>query len=297
MKKKSSQLKQKIIIGVIFIFGLGVFLYPNLSNIYAEYTQALTIWDYRKEQEKMDEQLKELELERLREYNESLTEGSIEYVDPFTENDEVGESNDEQPYVDERLGNPVGHIEVPKIGINIPIFNGTTDYILQRGIGLLGNSSMPVGGESTHSALTGHRGLPNAELFTNIVDLVEGDIFYIHSLAGILAYQIESIETVLPYETESLRIQEGRDLVTLITCTPYMINTHRILITGTRIPYEAPQKEQIKTPVSRKIIEHVVEQEQSIWTYIAGIALAFILIILLILFIKRKRRGGKQDEK
>lgn len=285
-------MQKNIIIGIVFLFGLGIFLYPNLSNIYAEYSQAITIYDYQKQQQKLDEQAKEIELEKLQEYNQSLKQGTIEYVDPF-ENDDSAEiaSMEAEDMNDSRLGEPLGHIEIPKINIDIPIYKGTTDYILQRGIGLLPNSSMPVGGENTHTALTGHRGLPSAELFTDIVDLKIDDIFYIHSVAGTLAYQIESIETVLPHETDSLKIQEGRDLATLITCTPYMINTHRILITGTRIPYVPIEENE---PISRKMIQYVVEKEQSVWIY--GVTILLFSAIFIIVFIVVRKRKKVGDE-
>lgn len=279
-----------MLFGIVFFIGLAVFLYPNLSNIYATYSQALTIYDYQKEQEKKDEQVKELELAEMKEYNQSLEEGQITYIDPFEEEDL--EPEQEEVVVDrlsERLGEAIGHIEIPKINVNTPIYKGTSDTVLQHGIGLLENSSMPVGGASTHSALTGHRGLPSADLFTHIVDLELDDVFYIHSVAGILAYQVEKIETVLPYETESLKIQEGRDLVTLITCTPYMINSHRILITASRIPYVAPEEDE---PVSRQMIQYVIENETSIWAYLIGAITVGILLIVVYRF--KKRAGGQK---
>ncbi|MDE1549521.1 class C sortase [Jeotgalibaca caeni] len=289
MKQKKSKNRQKLFIGFVFLLGLGIFLFPNLSNLYSQYSHAMIILSYQKNQEETDDQLKELELERFQAYNESLSDAGKDYVDPFAENE--AEPINRSPEVDERLGDPLGHIEVPKIGIDIPIYDGTTDYILQRGIGLLGNSSMPVGGVGTHAALTGHRGLPNAELFSNIVDLVEGDLFYIHSAGGILAYQVQTIKTVLPHETESLKIQAGKDLVTLITCTPYMVNSHRLLITGIRIPYVAPPQESPLT--TQKIMKKVAENHSYLGVYLASI---FVLVSMVFFYIHRRKKRGEGHE-
>lgn len=271
--------------GLIFVLGLGIFLFPNVSNIYAEFNQARVVWDYKKEQQKMAEQQREIELEKLNAYNQALESGTITYVDPFEEENQAGTivstDNEIEEVAENWMDKPIGHIEIPKIDIDIPIYNGTSDRVLQRGIGLLDGSSMPVGGNGTHAALTGHRGLPQAELFTDLVDLVIGDVFYLHSVAGTLAYKIEEIQTVLPHETESLAIQAGKDLVTLITCTPYMINTHRILLTAVRIPYVALAEEtQPPRTTARRLIQHAAENEQDIWLYIVGFVLLVGLVIL-----------------
>ena len=282
--------------GFVFVLGLGILLFPNLSNIQAEFNQARVVWDYKKEQQKMADQQKEIELAKLNDYNEGLENGTITYVDPFEETTKGSDTENVEEIAKNWMDKPIGHIEIPKIDIDIPIYNGTSDRVLQRGIGLLDGSSMPVGGDGTHAALTGHRGLPQAELFTDLVDLAIGDVFFLHSIAGTLAYKIEEIKTVLPHETESLAIQAGKDLVTLITCTPYMVNTHRILLTGVRIPYVAAAEETSPPRTSaRRLVQYAAENEQNVWLYILG----FVLIIGLLIFSAnqlnkwRKRRAEK----
>lgn len=283
--------RKKWLFAFIFILGLGILLYPNISQIYAQISQYQIIYHYKQQQEKMTEKIKEAELEKLSSYNESLVKSELTYVDPFEEN----QTNDTAttPKVDQRLGEPIGYIAIPKININIPIYNGTTDYILQRGIGLMENSSMPVGGEGTHAALTGHRGLPQAKLFTDLDKMAVGDVFYIHSVAGTLAYQVQNIETVLPTETESLKIQPDQDLVTLITCTPYMINTHRILVRGVRIKYDPSQEPELMVPPTERIYAQIEENPTT--TYIMIVAIVGALGGITFFIWKKRRKGGEHQ--
>ena len=139
----------------------------------------------------------------------------------------------------------MGYIIIPKMNVELPVYHGTEEKVLQVGVGHLSETSLPVGGESTHAALSGHRGLPSAKLFTDLDQMEEGDQFYIKILGETLAYEVHSIETVLPTETESLAIQPGEDLVTLITCTPYGINSHRLLVHAHRIPYVPEMEDEI----------------------------------------------------
>lgn len=279
---------------IVFLTGLTIFIYPNISNIVSTYYQARIVWDYKKQQREISELEKKRELQELQQYNESLERGEVAYEDPFEEEGAVEAAT--QPLTAEealerQLGTPLGHISIPKIGIDIPIYQGTSERVLQRAVGLLEGSSMPVGGEGTHTTLTGHRGLPSAKLFTDLPELALGDVFYINSVAGTLAYEVESIETVLPYETDSLRIVEGRDLVTLITCTPYMINTHRLLVTGTRIPYEG-EPEPLSVP--NQIIQYAAEKEDSLWGYLLAAGLLIALPGVGFLIWKNRRKGGEE---
>ena len=137
----------------------------------------------------------------------------------------------------------MGYLEIPKISVSLPIYHGTSDEVLAKGVGHLEGSSLPIGGESTHGILSGHRGLPSARLFTDLDQLEEGDSFTINILDQTLQYQVTEIQTVLPEETENLRIQQGKDLITLVTCTPYGVNTHRLLITGERVEQDSGNKE------------------------------------------------------
>ncbi len=263
-------------------------MYPNLTQIYAKISQYQIILSYNRQQAEMGKEIKKIEMARIAEYNKSLIDNTVVYEDPFETNEAATETLKDKS--SEKLGDPIGYIAIPKISVNVPIYNGTTDYILQKGIGLLEKSSMPVGGAGTHAALTGHRGLPESKLFTDLDEMKIGDIFYIHSLAGTLAYEVESVETVLPHETETLKIMDDRDLVTLITCTPYMINTHRILVRGARITLDATKEPEPLTP-TQKIITTVDEKGPIlIWIFVGGIV---ILVGSVVIWQRRKKEGEK----
>ena len=284
MKKE----RKKWLIILIFLLGFGIFMYPNLTQIYAKISQYQIILSYNRQQSEMSKEIKKIEMDRIAEYNKSLIDNTVVYEDPFETNEAATETLKDKS--SEKLGDPIGYIAIPKISVNVPIYNGTTDYILQKGIGLLEKSSMPVGGVGTHAALTGHRGLPESKLFTDLDEMKIGDIFYIHSLAGTLAYEVESVETVLPHETETLKIMDDRDLVTLITCTPYMINTHRILVRGARITLDATKEPEPLTP-TQKIITTVDEKGPIlIWIFVGGIV---ILVGSVVIWQRRKKEGEK----
>lgn len=173
----------------------------------------------------------------------------------------------------------MGSIEIPKIGVDLPIYHGISDDVLSNGVGHLQNSSFPVGGENTRTVLTGHRGLPNAKLFTRLDELKKDDLFYIRVGNKTLAYQIYKIEIVKKEEApDVLGIEEGKDLATLITCTPYGINTHRLILTGKRVPYSEKKKD-------------AIEPEMMSWRELLFTALPFLIVFMLIgLFIIRERR-------
>ena len=145
----------------------------------------------------------------------------------------------------------MGYLKIPKIRVTLPIYHGTEERVLQSGVGHVGNTSLPVGGDSTHSVLTGHRGLPSAELFTDLDQLEVGDVFFVKVMHETLAYEVDQILTVLPTQIDALKIEQGQDLMTLVTCTPYSVNTHRLLVRGHRIPYEEKIEEQAMAQKAR----------------------------------------------
>ncbi|HEK9101254.1 class C sortase [Bacillus pfraonensis] len=232
-------MKRNIIFGCIFLVGLSIFLYPTVSNwlaTRAHYSQVSTY-------DKKVMALKKEEIERrereAKEYNEKLQKENQTVTDPFSEN----KNDDSRSYVDVlNLGEVMGYVEIPKIDVKLPIYHGTSEAVLSRGIGHIEKSSLPVGGEGTHTILTGHRGLPSAVLFTDLDKLKESDVFYIHALDKVLAYKIDQVKVVLPNEIDDLAIVKEQDYATLITCTPYGVNTHRLLIRGHRVPYDEKEK-------------------------------------------------------
>ena len=226
--------KRAWFIAILFFSGLCLTLYPFVSNLIAQSHASQAIAAYDEQVAEMDQEQIDAAKEAVRKYNEQLNaaveasamqgEDGISYLDLV----DVGES--------------IGFIEIPKIDVYLPIYSGTGEDVLQKGVGHLAESSYPIGGTSTHSVLTGHRGLPSAVLFTDLDKLEEGDVFYLHVLDEVLAYKVDQIKVVLPEETQDIGIVEGKDYCTLVTCTPYAINTHRLLVRGERTEYIPPEE-------------------------------------------------------
>ncbi|MGW5983612.1 class C sortase [Bacillus mycoides] len=238
-------MKRNLVLGGIFLFGLGVFLYPTISNWLATRAHYSEISSYDKKIKALQKKEIERREKEAAEYNKQVQTSTKTFADPFAE-----ENSNQQAYADAlNLGDVMGYIEISKIKIKLPIYQGTSEEVLSRGIGHLDYSSLPVGGENTHTILTGHRGLPSAKLFSDLDKLSEGDLFYIHSLDKILAYKVDQIKVVLPHETEDLQIVENEDFTTLITCTPYGVNTNRLLVRGERVEFNQKEKQEISTEV------------------------------------------------
>ncbi len=240
---RGGNMKRNLVLGGIFLLGLGIFLYPTISNWLATRAHYSEISSY----DKKIKALKKKEIERREkeaaEYNKQVQTTKKTFADPFAE-----EKNNQEAYADAlNLGDAMGYIEISKINIKLPIYQGTSEEVLSRGVGHLDHSSLPVGGKNTHAILTGHRGLPSAKLFTDLDKLSEGDFFYIHSLDKVLAYRVDQIKVVLPHETDDLQIVENQDYTTLITCTPYGVNTNRLLVRGERVAFNQKEKQEIST--------------------------------------------------
>jgi sortase A len=195
-----------------------------------------------------------------------------------------------------KIGDIMGYLEVPKVGIALPIYEGTSDAVLKRGSGWLEGSSLPVGGESTHTVLTGHNGLPTSRLFTDITKLEVGDEFFIRNFAEILAYRVVEIQVVEPHEVAGMGIVKGKDLATLLTCYPYMINSHRLLVTGERIPYTGQLEQAAQDAQGFNFLANLTPvQRNFVLTIVGTLAVLIIFIILGILAYRRQRKRGKTD--
>lgn len=250
--------KKNIGLVLLFIVGLSILLYPTISNTWNEYRAKQLISTYTSTitADSDPEEYTEM-MEAAQKYNEQLKREAV--PDAFSVRDGIQDDTyDALLNIDgEGL---MGSVEIPAIDVNIPIFHYTTEESLQKGVGHLFGSSLPIGGESTHSVLSAHRGLPSAELFTNLPLLEEGDVFYYHILGETIAYEVDQIQTVLPEEVESLAIMEGEDYSTLVTCTPYGVNSHRLLVRGHRIPfveeeYVEEQQKTVKKDTNRLLIQ------------------------------------------
>ena len=216
-----------LLLVLIFVAGLSLLLYPTIADAYNSYLQSRIILSYSEQVDAMENAVYEAEMAQAKAYNASLLEREHPY--------KLTEELEEEYWQMLDISHIMGYVEIPTIDVTLPIAHGTEKDTLEDYVGHLKWSSLPVGGESTHSVISGHRGLPSSELFTNIDRLEIGDVFYIHVLGQTLEYWVDQINVVLPTDYTNLGIVEGRDYVTLMTCTPYGINSHRLLVRGIRI--------------------------------------------------------------
>lgn len=274
---------------LLFLIGLSILLYPTVSNMWNTYRDSQLISNYSSSvssddnSEKLDSMWKAAE-----EYNKKIKQESV--PDAFSIRD--GETDEKYELLLNLNGDGMmGYVEIPVIDQSIPIYHYTTEAILEKGAGHLFGSSLPVGGESTHAIVSAHRGLPSAKLFTDLNLVEEGDVFYLHVLDQTLAYEVDQILTVLPDETESLGITEGEDYVTLITCTPYAVNTHRLLVRGHRIAYEeAKEIEKTEHKVSGFTNPSAV---MLFLCVVIGIVIAVVIVTVVKRFGDRRHKRNK----
>ena len=260
-------------------------LYPTVSNYLYEKNGARVISSYDENAVRLSESEKKEMLEAARQYNRELL-GNIELLDPFSPLKKEVDAR-YQSLLSINEAGMMGYIRIPKIDVELPIYHGTEEKVLQAGVGHFQGTSLPVGGESTHAVLTGHRGLPSKILFTDLDKLTNGDIFYIKILGETFAYQVDQILTVLPEDTKALTITTGKDYATLVTCTPYAVNTHRLLVRGYRIPYEEATAE---------VPDEEVEPELSFQAKLLIGAIIFLIIMLFVLCIWGNRGRKKHVE-
>ena len=272
---------------IIFITGLGIASYPFISNMVAQRHASQVVKDYETNVDEMDEEKIDAMKEAAKKYNEQLS--NVVSVDDENENNEQGES-----YVDLlNIGESLGYITIPKIDVNLPIYNGTSQDVLSKGVGHMEQSSYPLGGVSTHCVLTGHRGLPSAVLFTDLDKLEIGDEFYLHVLDEILAYKVDQIKVVEPNESGDLEIIDGKDYCTLVTCTPYAINSHRLLVRGERTEYKGEQDKQTKNQMQTgALTKRIVD----VWPWLLGAFLVAVLIESGIFFSILKHKKQDMEE-
>ena len=272
---------------IIFMTGLGIASYPFISNMVAQRHASQVEKDYETNVEEMDEEKIDAMKEAAKKYNEQLS--NVVSVDDENENNEQGES-----YADLlNIGESLGYITIPKINVNLPIYNGTSQDVLSKGVGHMEQSSYPLGGESTHCVLTGHRGLPSAVLFTDLDKLEIGDEFYLHVLDEILAYKVDQIKVVEPNESGDLDIIDGKDYCTLVTCTPYAINSHRLLVRGERTEYKGEQDKQTKNQMQTgALTKRIVD----VWPWLLGAFLVAVLIESGIFFSILKHKKQDMEE-
>lgn len=263
-----------ILLVAVFMIGIGLIGYPSFSDYWNSFHQSRAIMNYTETVANMDQEKFDALIQEAEEYNAKLARTGINWT----------MSEEQQKQYDNLLnfdgtGN-MGYINIPKINVELPIYHGTSDSVLQTSIGHLEETSLPVGGESTHTVLSGHRGLPSAKLFTDLDKLTEGDTFTLNILNQTLTYEVDQIRIVEPTDLSDLQIAEGQDLCTLVTCTPYGINTHRLLVRGHRIANQNGEAQVIADALQIRPI------------YIMPfVAVPILLILIIAVLIFPKRRG------
>lgn len=279
-QKKSNTLTTILLI-VILLAGLSLLLYPTFSNWWNSFRQSQVIVNYTDELNNMDNERYQAMIDDARAYNEGLLGRDNPYLLSDAQQQEYNR------LLDISGVGAMGYIEIPSIKCTLPIYHGTSEAVLQIAVGHLDWSSLPVGGESTHCVLSGHRGLPSARLFTDLDKLMAGDLFVMRILNETLTYEVDQILIVEPHDTSSLLIEEGKDYCSLVTCTPYGINTHRILVRGHRVA-NIPEKKNIRITADASQIEPLL---------IAPIVAIPILLALLVwLLIPKKPKFTRKDD-
>lgn len=276
-----------LLVILLMLIGLGILLYPTISNLWNQRLHSKMIGSYEGEVIKLTDEKKHELLEAAYEYNAQHTHNVI--MDAFDEENEYVLTH---PYDTMLAIDDTGmmcYLEIPKIASKMVVYHGISAKVLEKGVGHIEGTSLPVGGKSTHTVMSAHRGLPSAKLFTDLDQMVVGDQFYIHVLDEHLAYEVDQINVVLPEEVSLLDIVPDEDLATLITCTPYGVNTHRMLVRGHRVPY-VPPEEPTKT-----LWERMSELKFAIVTLLVVLLVADILFIVFRLR-KRKKKEDGQDE-
>ena len=280
---------RKILYTLIILTGISLLLYPWISNWLYQSQADSEVNVYHEKVEQMGDAEKETELKRAEDYNRNLNQAQVTLTDPFIADQQKEAEGLEYDSLLNLSGNGMmGYIEIPAISVNLPVYHGTAASTLETGVGHLEGSSLPVGGEGTHSVLTGHTGLNKAKLFTDLTEVKKGDLFFLHVAGRDMAYEVNEIKIIEPEDISTLLIRPGEDLVTLVTCTPYGVNTHRLCVTGTRTEYTED--------IHHAAMEDGGQVKDSIWmrTYrkavIAGIALSVSTFFGIRLKQKRRRR-------
>ena len=275
MKKKLSN----FILVLIFLTGVSLLVYPTFSDWWNSMHQSRAIASYVDQVNSLDDAQYETMLEQARAYNETLVGKEDRYI---LDEAETAEYNS---LLDVTGTGIMGYVVIPKINVRLPIYHGTDPSVLEIAIGHIAGSSLPVGGESTHCVLSGHRGLPSAKLFTDIDQLKEGDQFMLEVLGDTLTYEVDQIKVVLPDELEDIEIEEGQDLCTLVTCTPYGVNTHRLLVRGHRV--DTVEQNHVR------IVSDAVQVEPITVALVIGLPVLVIVMLVRMIFAGKKHKKGE----
>ncbi len=291
MKRKISG----VLFGLMFLVGFAILIYPTVSNQWNTYRQNQLISSYEELIGKMAEEDFTKEWEKANTFNDTITHNNV-FGDVFGEDGDDIKNTEYWQILNVGNDGVMGYLSIPKINVKLSIYHGTADDVLQTGIGHLNGTKLPIGGESTHSVLAAHRGLPSARLFTDIDQLERGDMFYIHVLDETLAYQVDQILDMVDKDDsetlqKALQIEEGQDYVTLFTCTPYGVNSHRLLVRGTRVPYNG--EEEIESTTAESMLKSI--QNYYMIYLILGLSVTLLVILLMKFLIKPGKKKHKKE--
>lgn len=284
-KKKNNSWISTLLIVFVFLAGLSLILYPKVSDYWNSLHQTQVIVDYNNSVSNIDRETYEAKLVEAKQYNASIAGRENPYI--LTEEQKAIYRKTLQVKDDIT---PMAYLEIPSIDVTLPIYHGTEESTLKTAVGHIEWTSLPVGGESSHCAISGHRGLPSSELLTNIDRMEKGDVFYIHVLGDTLKYRVDKISIVLPDDTEELVIKESKDYVTLVTCTPYGINSHRLLVRGERVA-------DTELDIKAVDIPGEVEFIQPVYIAAAVLVVGVVLGVLVMAFGGGRRKKESLNEK
>lgn len=286
-----------ILVFFLLCASLVLILYPFISNYIFEHRADGIIETVEQTAANADKNEFTAEIEKAKKYNENLVSGHVQLKDPFVKESLEKDSVEYNSLLKMTDDGVMGFIKIPCINVSIPIYHGTSEEVLQIGVGHLQGTSLPIGGPSTHAVITGHTGLSSAKLFTDLTELEEGDMFFLRVMGENIAYQVDKISVVLPSEMDNIEIEKGKDYCTLVTCTPYSVNTHRLLVRGTRVEYkEAVNKPEV---FEKKKIESKWLEEYAKSIIISSLCFIALLVTLLIwrYYSSNKKRRCKKKLK
>ena len=301
-RKKAPSKKKKINIGkVLLVFittciSLCLILYPYISNYLFENRTDGIVSAVEAQSESAEANQYDEDIEAAKAYNENIVTGKIKLKDPFDENAEDEDTKEYKSLLNMTEDGVMGFIKIPSIDVSLPIYHGTSEETLEKGAGHLQGTSLPIGGPSTHTVITGHTGLSSAKLFTDLIELEEGDIFFLNVMGEKMAYKIDQIQKVLPKDIDSLTIEDGKDYCTLVTCTPYGVNTHRLLVRGVRTDYQEATEEPSNFEVKKTQSKWQEEYAKSI-IIAASAFLAMMALLLTFRYLMNKREEKKRRKR
>jgi len=272
MMKRYPTIIKIVLICLLVLAGIAVFSYPYVASYLSKLHASRVVATYTKSVEKADPSVIREELKRAHDYNDDLAGDPVH--DPFIPGSGIALDKNYLSLLN--VNGVMGYVAIPKIKVDLPIYHGTSAETLSKGVGHLEGSSLPVGGKRTHAVLTGHTGLSYARMFTDLTELKIGDEFFIHVLGQTLAYKVNQIKVVVPENTTDLRLYPDHDYVTLLTCTPYGVNSHRLLVRGTRVPYDPTAEKQAAQAGGGLTYEQRL-------ALISGSATAAVMLLLIII--------------